>query len=124
MSRMPVKLLSCGTSCPKLTIWLWVTGTVAVQTFIPFSFCSQVSGVALQSTGGRPGGLQQSTTSWPAPHGTSAVTPAGTGNVDESKLYDFCGRSNGVSVTSESNRKQPLVAAANTNATIALRMVP
>ena len=77
------------------------TTTVAVQTIIPFSFCSQVSGVAEQSGAGSGGvGLQQSTTG-ATPHGTSLVMPAGALNVDASKLYMLGGRSKLVSVTSE-----------------------
>ena len=73
-----------------------------MQTFIPFSFCSQVIGVAEQSGAGNGGGgLQQSVTSWPAPHGTSRESPAGTLKLDESKLYIRGGRSNLISATSD-----------------------
>jgi hypothetical protein len=72
-----------------------------VQTVIPFSFCSHVSGVAEQSA---PGAAASGCSSRPrahTPHGTSLAIPAGALNVDASKLYMRGGRSKLVSVTSE-----------------------
>ena len=52
--------------------------------------------------------LQQSfITIVPSPHGTAPVMPAGTGNIDESKLYILGGRSNLISATSEEINPQP-----------------
>src|SRR5438876_11129155 len=93
---------------PRFIVWFWDTVTVAVQKLIPFSFCSQAIGVAVPQSGAGDGagGLQQSVTICPSPHGTAPVMPAGTGKTDESKLYIRAGRSNLISATFEENSPQ------------------
>jgi len=71
---------------PRFIIWLCEMVACAMQTFVPFSFCSHVIGFAEQSGAGNGGvGLQQSITGG-APQGTSCASADGTPAIEALKV--------------------------------------
>src|SRR5688572_24834732 len=115
MSARLVAPASDGTSAEKFTACVTDTLTTAVHTGVPAPFASQVSGVIAQSgIGNGCGGLQQSMTVCPAPHGTSGDPPAGRLNDDALNEYVFAGSANLTRATSESIRPQPVSSSAAT----------